>query len=75
MLCQLFRLLFGSGNATTRSKARPPQPTPPSRIADDGMDEGDFHSGPAGYSPNTPYSQTQYGSGFDPSADWNDDEH
>ncbi len=36
------------------------------------MNEGDFHSGPAGYSPNTPYVETQYGSGFDEEADWAD---
>ena len=29
------------------------------------MNQGDYHSGPAGYSPNTPYPDTQYGSGFD----------
>lgn len=27
------------------------------------MNEGDFHSGPAGYSPNTAYPDTFYGSG------------
>ena len=37
-----------------------------------GMNEGDYHSGPEGYSPNTPYSETQYGSGFDQEADWAD---
>ena len=38
------------------------------------MDEGDMHSGPYGYSPNTAYSETQYGSMFDEEADWNEDE-
>ena len=33
------------------------------------MNQGDYHSGPAGYSPNTPYPDTQYGSGFD-EGDW-----
>lgn len=28
-----------------------------------GMTEGDFHSGPDGYSPNTSYPDTFYGSG------------
>jgi hypothetical protein len=28
-----------------------------------GMNEGDFHSGPEGYSPNTAYPETFYGSG------------
>jgi hypothetical protein len=35
------------------------------------MDEGDVHSGPHGYSPNTPYVETQYGSDFDEEAEWN----
>ena len=35
------------------------------------MDEGDMHSGPNGYSPNTAYPETQYGSGFDEEAEWN----
>jgi hypothetical protein len=35
------------------------------------MDEGDFHSGPEGYSANTAYPETQYGSGFDDEAEWN----
>jgi hypothetical protein len=38
----------------------------------DGMNQGDYHSGPAGYSPNTAYPNTQYGSGFDDDeAEWN----
>ena len=36
------------------------------------MDQGDYHSGPHGYSPNTAYPETQYGSNFDEEADWND---
>ena len=35
------------------------------------MNEGDVHSGPHGYSPMTAYPETQYGSGFDPDAEWN----
>ena len=35
------------------------------------MDDGDVHSGPAGYSPNTAYPETQYGSCFDEEAEWN----
>ena len=38
------------------------------------MDQGDYHSGPHGYSPNTAYPETQYGSNFDEEADWNEDE-
>jgi hypothetical protein len=39
------------------------------------MDQGDYHSGPAGYSPNTPYPETQYGSGFDEDAAWHEGEN
>jgi len=35
------------------------------------MNQGDYHSGPAGYLPNTAYPETQYGSGFDEEAEWN----
>ena len=38
--------------------------------ADEHMNEGDFHSGPYGYSPNTAYPETQYGSMFDEDAEW-----
>ncbi|CAB4635981.1 unannotated protein [freshwater metagenome] len=31
--------------------------------SDPSMNEGDFHSGPGGYSPNTAYPDTFYGSG------------
>lgn len=37
-------------------------------------EEGNLHSGPYGYSPNTAYPQTQYGSLFDPDAEWNHEE-
>jgi len=40
----------------------------------DGMNEGDIHSGPYGYSPGTAYPETQYGSGFNPDAEWNHEE-
>lgn len=35
------------------------------------MNQGDYHSGPHGYSPSTAYPETQYGSGFDEEAEWN----
>lgn len=38
-----------------------------------GEEEGNVHSGPYGYSPNTPYPETQYGSLFDPDAEWNEE--
>lgn len=34
------------------------------------INEGDFHSGTAGYSVNTLYTDTQYGSGWVQDADW-----
>jgi hypothetical protein len=42
---------------------------------DQSMNEGDMHSGPYGYSPNTEYQETQYGSRFDEEAEWNEDGH
>lgn len=36
-----------------------------------GMNEGDFHSGPEGYSPNTAYPDTFYGSGGHDEGDFN----
>ena len=38
------------------------------------MNEGDIHSGPNGYSPNTAYTETQYGSRFDEEAEWNEED-
>lgn len=40
----------------------------------DGMNNGDYYSGPHGYSAITGYPETQYGSGFDPDAEWNHEE-
>jgi hypothetical protein len=40
----------------------------------DGMNEGDYHNGPAGYSPMTAYPETQYGSGFDEDAEWHEEQ-
>jgi hypothetical protein len=53
----------------------PGAPATPRATSDpEQMDEGDMHSGPYGYSPNTAYSETQYGSMFDEEADWNEEE-
>lgn len=38
-------------------------------------EESYVHDGPYGYSPNTAYPQTQYGSGFNPDAKWNTERH
>ena len=47
--------------------------TPPVKTLDSNMDQGDYHSGPYGYSPNTAYPETQYGSNFDEEAEWNEE--
>jgi hypothetical protein len=52
----------------------PPRPSQPPSQVESPMDQGDYHSGPYGYSPNTAYPETQYGSMFDEEADWNEDE-
>lgn len=44
------------------------------RVVDSHMNQGDFHSGPEGYSPNTAYPETQYGSWWDEDADWNEEQ-
>jgi len=52
------------------SKATPASPAA-NKTLDDQMDEGDFHSGPEGYSPNTAYPDTFYGSrGSNDEDDW-----
>jgi len=51
------------------------QPGAPQRSAAmSAEEEGNVHSGPYGYSPNTAYPETQYGSGFNPEAEWNHEE-
>ena len=48
-------------------------PVSPSKPVTNTMNEGDVHSGPHGYSPNTAYTETQYGSRFDEEAEWNEE--
>jgi hypothetical protein len=62
----LLRLIFGGA-------ARAVQP-PAHTTGMTGEEEGNVHSGPHGYSANTPYPETQYGSSFDPDAEWNHEE-
>lgn len=62
--------LFGSKKSEVLSSKYDAPATPPNQ-----MDEGDYHSGPAGYSPNTAYPETQYGSGFDEDAAWHEGEN
>ena len=53
---------------------QPVTPPPTNKPVANTMNEGDIHSGPNGYSPNTAYTETQYGSRFDEEAEWNEDE-
>jgi len=65
-----FRCLLGLP-AITPLKQPISRPMPTRRGAE--MDEGDYHSGPHGYTPNTAYPETQYGSNFDEEAEWNEE--
>jgi hypothetical protein len=59
LIKELFGWIFsGSGTGTGKS------------VSGSSMNEGDYHSGPHGYSPNTAYSETEYG---DPN--WEDEQH
>lgn len=58
----LFSILIGATSSTT---------TPPSGSGNASMNEGDLHSGPEGYSPNTAYPDTFYGSGGHDDGDFN----
>ena len=66
--------------AIVKAMFTPPPPgstqVSPSNDGDniDGMNNGDYYSGPHGYSAMTGYPETQYGSGFDPDAEWNHEE-
>ncbi len=62
----MVRLIFGGAARAVQS------PTTATAMTAD--EEGNVHSGPHGYSPNTAYPETQYGSGFDPDAEWNHEE-
>lgn len=63
------KALFGLNGAPYT----PAAPSDSKPKATHSMNEGDFHSGPHGYSPNTPYQETQYGSRFDEEAEWNEE--
>ncbi len=58
--------LFGISTTTSSQLVQRPVNLP--------MDEGDIHSGPHGYSRNTAYPETQYGSRFDEGAEWNEEQ-
>jgi hypothetical protein len=70
-----FRWLFGvqQPKSSKLGYQAPAAPLSKPQHFDGGMNEGDFHSGPHGYSPNTAYPETQYGSNFDEEAEWNED--
>jgi hypothetical protein len=69
--------LFGTSNEEVRrlaaieAKKQQELRQSPGRVEE--MDQGDYHSGPEGYSPNTAYPETQYGSMFDEDAEWNEE--
>ena len=69
--------IFGTSNEEARRlialEAKKRQELRQSQAPVEKMDQGDYHSGPEGYSPNTAYPETQYGSGFDEDAEWNEE--
>jgi hypothetical protein len=65
-MCGFLKRLFGIAAATPVQTSQRP-------VVDSKMNEGDIHSGPHGYSPNTAYTETQYGSRFDEEAEWNEE--
>ena len=74
-----FAFLFAIGRALsgTPRTASPVTRSTSATASDeiDGMNNGDYYNGPHGYSPMTGYPETQYGSGFNPDAEWNHQEH
>ena len=64
LMFKFLKLLFG---------IQPVTPQPTNKPVANTMNEGDIHSGPHGYSPNTEYTETQYGSRFDVEAEWNEE--
>jgi hypothetical protein len=58
----LFSIMAGTTSSTV---------TPSRGSGNSSMSEGDFHSGPEGYSPNTAYPDTFYGSGGHDEGDFN----
>lgn len=68
-----FAFIFALGKAV--STPAPQTTTKPASDDIDGMNNGDYYNGPHGYSPMTGYPETQYGSGFDPDAEWNHEEN
>ena len=69
-MINFFRWLLG---LPINKAVQSPVARPSSTGINSEMDEGDYHSGPHGYSPNTAYPETQYGSNFDEEAEWNEE--
>ena len=65
LMFKFLKSLFGVQPVTPPTTNKPVAST---------MNEGDVHSGPNGYSPNTAYTETQYGSRFDEVAEWNEED-
>ena len=72
-----FAFLFAIGKALSGTASPVTRSTTNIIASDeiDGMNIGDYYNGPHGYSPMTGYPETQYGSGFNPDAEWNHEEH
>ena len=73
-----FRIFVGVMRmGTTPVNQQPKTNAPRATTTNTGMtaeEEGNVHSGPYGYSPHTAYPETQYGSLFNPDAEWNHEE-
>jgi hypothetical protein len=72
--------LFGGNSASTASHLPLGGTSAGAQLAapredKNAMNQGDYHSGPEGYSANTAYPETQYGSGFDEDAAWHEGEN
>lgn len=74
MFAWLKKLFAGSTSkaSVSISAKNSAQPAKSQRPAISPMNEGDYHSGPHGYSANTAYPNTEYGGGYSGA---NDSEH
>ena len=68
------RVLFGLGQLGSTPIAQQRSASSASSPGMTAEEEGDVHNGPHGYSPATAYPETQYGSDFNPDAEWNHEE-
>ena len=71
-LLNWIKRVLGIGPKLTRETYIPPNQNKPQPTDSTPMTEGDIRSGPAGCSPKTAYQESQYGSGFDDDAEWNE---